>query len=53
MVVKGQDRFGAHKTFKTGVEWAPTDYKELDQTPYLEYLEKNADKTRETQKELR
>lgn len=46
------DRFGAHQTFKTGVRWAPTDYKPIDQTPYLEYLEKNEEKTRRMQEGL-
>lgn len=40
------DRFSEPQEFKTGVRWAPTDYKEIDQTPYLEYLEKNKEKTR-------
>jgi hypothetical protein len=52
-ILSGTDRFGAHQTFSTGVRWAPSQYKEIDQTPYLDYLEKNEDKTRELQKEMK
>ena len=48
-----KDRFSEPQTFKTGVRWNPTDPKGMDQTPYLEYLEKNEEKTRKMQEELR
>lgn len=44
------DRFGKHVTFPSGVRWEPTDYKPIDQTPYLDYLERNEEKTRAMQK---
>ena len=47
------DRFSAPQVFKTGVRWQPTDYKPMDQTPYLAYAEKHAEKVRKLQEELR
>lgn len=35
-----EDRFANHVKFPSGVRWEPTDYKAIDQTPYLAYLEK-------------
>lgn len=47
------DRFSEPQTFSTGVRWNPTEYRPIDQTPYLEYLEENEDKTRAFQKDLK
>lgn len=46
-----EDRFSEHYVTKSGVRWAPSDYKGLDQTPYLAYLEKEEDKVRQYQRE--
>lgn len=43
------DRFAKPVVFPSGVRWEPTDYKSIDQTPYLEYLERNEEKTRAMQ----
>lgn len=43
------DRFGKPVIFSTGVHWNPTDYKSIDQTPYLAYLDKEDYKVRTQQ----
>lgn len=48
-----KDRFSAPQEFVTGVRWQPSDYKPMDQTPYLEYANKHAEKVRKLQEELR
>lgn len=40
------DRFANAVIFDTGVVWNPTDYRSMDQTPYLKYLDKHEDKVR-------
>lgn len=35
-----ETRFSNPQTFPSGVRWEPTDYKPIDQTPYLDYLER-------------
>lgn len=35
-----EDRFAKPCTSSAGVRWEPTDYKSIDQTPYLDYLDR-------------
>lgn len=44
--VAWKHRFLRPMTSKSGVRWEPTDPKDLDQGPYLAYLEKEEDKVR-------
>jgi hypothetical protein len=45
-----EDRFASPVVFPTGVRWEPTDYKSIDQTPYLDYLDREEEKVRAFQK---
>jgi hypothetical protein len=45
-------KFGCPTLLDSGVWWIPTDYKPMDQTPYLVYLDEHEDKTRAIQLEL-
>lgn len=43
------DRFANAVIFNTGVIWNPTDYKSIDQTPFLAYIKKEEEKARAMQ----
>lgn len=46
------DRFAEPRVSSAGVWWNPTDYKSIDQTPYLAYLDKEEEKVRAMQHAL-